>query len=89
MSVKAKYNDLFTGEEKLVVFESEKLSPNQEWLKKSNYRKVSGEESCMSCKFYHYKFYGHKCEKVGITDGSASNIDIECVCDNWKVRRKR
>lgn len=75
-----------------IVKKDEKLPPylkqNFEWKKYHNYRKAKLANKCKNCEWrivmdHHDKIY-HKCKHLGITNGSATDIRIGCVCDLYE-----
>lgn len=80
------YNDMFTGETVVVKPKGGELTPMEKFWEKGNYRHSSKLErkaglECSRCK----NLSGHnKCQKVGVTDSTASDINREFVCDFFK-----
>ena len=90
-TTKTTFRDLITGEERPMVFRGEPLKPNERWLKNANYRKArkKAKKRCSTCSQHKYRHFADKCEKVGITPDTASNINPDYVCDLWtKPSRK-
>ena len=73
------HRDLFTGQDVEEKFKGDGYKPDERFLFKAEYRKAKrGDVKCQDCK---YHCYARKCEKVGITDRSASDIDLEYTCN--------
>ena len=64
-------------------------SPYQRIKNKNRYRgRNIPSQSCKTCKFhivsdYHNKRY-HKCELIGFSPSTATDIKVSNVCDKWE-----
>jgi hypothetical protein len=78
MKIVATYTDLIDGTEKKVVFRGSLM----ERFFRANYRPGEDGRRCELCK---YRTHNIKCEKVGVTESVASDIDKNNVCDFFKL----
>jgi hypothetical protein len=76
------YNDLITG--KTVTVKQKKIFKNKgnKFLSEGNYRcSLDFKFTCGTCK---NKTGVKKCEIVGVSDSSASDINLGYVCNLWR-----
>ena len=67
-----------------------RLSKYQLFKRKFNYMESRNENGCKNCKYhlvkeYHGKRY-HKCEQLGTSHSSATDIRLKCICNLWIER---
>ncbi len=81
METKAVYTDIISGEQVHVVCRGDGMRPVERFWTQANYRESKNKrKNCTLCK---HRSFVTKCEKVGFTDSSATDIRPDYVCDHW------
>jgi hypothetical protein len=58
----------------------------QQWRVDSRYRKADDDHCCRSCTYHRVRQYTHtyhKCAVMGASGSSASDVQLNHVCDFW------
>lgn len=75
------YNDLFTGEPK--VLKASKGSKQERFFKNAFYQSTKNElVNCQTCSFRVNAF---NCKKIGLATGTAAKIQFDHVCTFHKL----
>jgi len=86
MGSKFVYNDMFTGQPTTMRVKGDGLTPMERFWEKAHYRKASKleREGGMVCSMCRWIYGAKKCNKVGISDSTATDIDRGYICDFFK-----
>jgi hypothetical protein len=84
MYTDAVYNDLFTGEAVRVRIRGDGMTPASRFWALANYRPATGRRRCENCE---NRCFAVKCKKIGLTEATATNIELGHVCNYHRLAR--